>query len=148
MSIILAILIPGYVSDNEKNSEIDIQLTSSSQSIEIQPYSDDEVLSLVLKYCGLNNTTIKLKDWTETNADQEQLENPIFFVYLESKPDVTNDEIQMKDYYRVYFGQDYGDHTARYLTIFVKSDLNEIALSEDTCFDENDEVVFINQKNK
>ena len=153
LSIIIAILISGCVSDNEKNSEIDVQLSSSEQTtgtsnttIEILSYSDDEILSLVLKYCGLNSTTVKLKSWPEANPDQEQLENPIFYVYLESKPDNTSNEMQTKEYYRVYFGQNYGDHTARYLTIFVKDDLSEIVLSEDIILDENDEVILTNQK--
>lgn len=45
--------------------------------------SDDEILSFVLKYSDLNETTVKLKDWPDTNEDEEQLSDPIYFVVVE-----------------------------------------------------------------
>lgn len=109
-------------------------------STDVKSYSDDEILSFVLKYSGLNETTIKLNDWPETD-EIEQLKNPIFFVIVERRPDSNSDEVGQRDYYSVYFGQNYGDHIARYLRIFVKYDLSEIVLSEAGYFDEQTQVI-------
>ncbi|MNO06452.1 hypothetical protein D3C81_2282230 [compost metagenome] len=61
---------------------------------------------------------------------------------VESRPDSNSKEVDERDYYSVYFGQNYGDHTARYLRIFVKYDLSKIVLSEPGYFDEQTGVIY------
>ncbi|MDT3425378.1 hypothetical protein J2Z22_000894 [Paenibacillus forsythiae] len=122
--------------------EIPITVTSPSLSPKyVENYSDDEILSFVLKYSNLNETTVKLKDWPETDENQDQLKDPIFFVLVEERPDNKSNAVDERDYYSVYFGQNYGDHIARYLRIFVKNDLSEIVLSEAGYFDEKTQVI-------
>ncbi|WP_156934248.1 hypothetical protein [Paenibacillus zanthoxyli] len=59
--------------------ETPITVTSSFLSPKyVKNYSDDEILSFVLKYSNLNETTVKLKDWPETDENQVQIKDPIF----------------------------------------------------------------------
>ncbi|WP_144024364.1 hypothetical protein [Paenibacillus borealis] len=118
------------------------ELPKGSSSTGVNNYSDDEILSFVLKYSDLNETTVKLKDWPDTNEDEEQLSDPIYFVVVEKRPDNKSNEVDQRDYYSIYFGENYGDHIARSLRIFVKYDLSEIVLSEAGYFDEQTEVIY------
>lgn len=79
-------------------------------------YSDDEILSFVLKYSNLNETTVKLKDWPDTDEDEEQLSDPIYFVLVEKRPDSKSNEVDQRDYYSIYFGENVGDHILKVFT--------------------------------
>lgn len=137
--IIIVLLISGCSTSSTTPISDSTTISPSLSDQSEQYYSDDEILSFVLKYSDLNETTIKLFDWPD--EDVEQLENPYFFVYVASRPDVNSNSVEKRDYYTVYFGQNYGDHTARYLWIYVKKDLSEIVLTE-LDFEEKLEVIY------
>lgn len=112
-------------------------------------YSDNEILDFAISKGELAENTVKLKE--EPSVGEDILEKPIFFVYIESRPNNRNEELDeeelsTKEYYRIYFGQNYGDHVARYETLFLKYDLSEAYSSEDIIFDKNDEIIY--KKNK
>ncbi|MNC71544.1 hypothetical protein D3C75_1224870 [compost metagenome] len=70
------------------------------------------------------------------------MSDPIYFVLVEKRPDSKSNEVDQRDYYSIYFGENIGDHIARALRIFVKYDLSEIVLSEAGYFDEPTEVIY------